>query len=113
MIRLRAVRSLLLEEVAELRPAENDDALADLTRARLRAGLVAAFDWIAIVVLFALRPEGVPFLVLGRSEQALFTLGVLAVATHAGYRLGQMQKLGAVKRAWDSLPPDADSEEHV
>ena len=106
MLRLSAVRSLLLEDVAELRPAADETASGALAKARGRAALVAAFDLLAIAVLFALRPEGLPFLILERSEQGLFTLGVVAVAIHAGYRLGQRQKLGAVERALQALPAD-------
>lgn len=120
MLRRRAVHSLLFEEVAELRPAASSEALpksirdsesddqerqrAAIDRARKRAALVAALDLLAILILFAFRQRAEPFLVLGGTEQGLFTLGVLAVAVHAGYRLGQRQKLGAVLRAWDTLP---------
>ena len=112
MIRLSAVQSLLAEEIAELPPAREDDTTdpdeshqrAAIAKTRSRAALVAAFDLVAILALFAFRQQHGAFLVLGGSEQGLFTLGVIAVAVHAGYRLGQRQKLGAVLRAWDSLP---------
>lgn len=110
MLRLQAVRSLLLEEIADLRPSQLEDYSVALRRARLRAALIAAVDGIAILVLFALRPGGGAFLVLDRSEQGLFTLGVLAVATHAGYRLAQRQKLAAVERALETLPAGGESD---
>jgi hypothetical protein len=125
VIRLRAVHALLFDDVAELRlessdgpssgpggePAGADDPAgaesrwrAAIQRARGRAALVAALDLVAVLVLFIFRRESGPFLVLGESEEGLFTVGVLAIAVHAGYRLGQRQKLGAVLRAWDALP---------
>lgn len=105
MIRLHVVHALLFEEIAELAPADaSGDERAVITKARLRAAFVAGLSCLAILVLFAFRPSGTPFLVLGASEDGLFTLGVLVIAIHAGYRLGQMQKLGAVLRAWESLP---------
>lgn len=121
MIRLRAVRSLLVEEVGEVRAetaAEDNLAEAELEerqraaieKARRRAALVAALDLVAILVLFALRPRGLPFLVLEGTEQGLFTLAVVVVAVHAGFRLGQRQKLGAVRRALDSLPEEGDQQ---
>ena len=114
MIRLRIVHSVLLEDIAELTPpVDSGDERAAIAKARLRAGIVGGLSCLAILVLFAFRSSGRPFLVLGASEDGLFTLGVLVVAIHAGYRLGQMQKLGAVLRAWDSLPraqqPDRQS----
>lgn len=105
---LRAVRSLLLDDIAPLtRPksAPTTD-VAVVSRARTRAALVAALDWVAILVLFAWR-AGEPLLVLGPSEEAIFTLGVLAVAVHSGYRLAQMQTLGAVRVALESLPDES------
>jgi hypothetical protein len=131
MMRLRAVRSLLFDDVAELRlgggrrrsfegragepvpdaptvddgdPALEQRQRAAIEAARGRAAQAAAVGLLAILVLFALRPRIGPFLVLAGSEEGLFSLGVLAIAVHAGYRLGQRQKLGALLRAWDSLP---------
>lgn len=104
MMHLRAVRSLLLEDIACLTPA-NDAPGADLaavSRARTRAALMATLDWVAILVLFAWR-AGRPLLVLGANEETIFTLGVLAVAVHSGYRLAQMRTFGAVREAIESL----------
>ncbi|MDX1643665.1 MAG: hypothetical protein R3244_04820 [Thermoanaerobaculia bacterium] len=112
MIRLAAVRTLLLEEIATLPPGRDRSEPADerLGRARNRAALVVALDWVAILILFLWRPEE-SFLILQGSEEGVFTLAVLVVATHAGYRLAQIQTLGAVDRALESLPADPSSEE--
>ena len=65
---------------------------------------MAIADWLAILTLFALRDGTTGFLSTGASEQGLFTLGVLAVATHAGFRLAQREKYAAVARALEELP---------
>ncbi len=113
MLRERAVRSILVEDVAGLSPrakAEpgDDDALeaaADraLDKAVRRGVLVIALDWVAIATLFVLRELDLRFLDLGPTEDAVFTLGVLAVAVHSGFRLGQVEKLRAVVRACRDL----------
>lgn len=116
------MRSLLVGEVAGLRPddAEGEDgqeaarqqAEADLEtveRARRRAWLVVALDWAAILILVLLAEHDAPFLVLGRGEQAVFTLAILIVAVHSGFRLGQLEKYGAVARACRELA-DRDPE---
>ena len=109
MLRIPAVRSLLVEEVAGVRPSVKDDSedpLAAIRSARIRAVAVAALDWAAIVTLFLLRDQATDFLGVGAGEQTLFTFGVLALATHAGFRLGQMEKYRAVERALEELPDD-------
>jgi hypothetical protein len=111
MWRTRAVRSLLAD-VAGLRHLRGGDAEEEgvegragdaveeaAHRARHRAWFVIALDWAAILVLVLLQRHETPFLVLDRSEQAVFTLAVLAVAVHSGFRLGQAEKYGAVARA--------------
>ncbi len=113
MWRERAVRSILVEDVAGLRPRadaeageESDRAATDgraLDKAMRRSVLVVALDWIAIAVLFVLRDLDLRFLDLGPTEDAVFTLGVLAVAAHSGFRLGQLEKLRAVARACREL----------
>ena len=116
MMHPQAVRSLLVEDIAELsaEEAQGDRGIrAAIDKARSRAALVAAVDWLAILALFAFRPDPKTFLVLANSEQGLFTLGVVAIATHAGYRLGQRQKLGAVGRVLDGLPQEAVGESQV
>lgn len=125
MLRKRAIRSLLVEEVAGLRAAtlprgdggEEDAPLPPaetieetrrvqheaLEQAERRALLVVGLDWLALVALFLLRDPAVPFLPAGPTVETVFTLGVLAVAVHSGFRLGQLEKYRAVRRAWDDL----------
>jgi len=127
MWRTRAVRRLLIEDVAGIRippPAEEGpeaegegevgpsaegpgeppssplaEAEEALARARRRAAAVAVLDGIAILVLIFLgAAEGNP-LNLGHTEQSIFTLAILGVAVHAGFRLGQLEKYNAVARA--------------
>ena len=112
MWRTRAIVSTLLEDVAALRISRTGDRGEDsvpateqvslglelLDRARKRARLVVAFDWIALLLLFIFRDQGRPFLPMGSSVEVVFTLGVLAVAVHSGFRLGQLEKLGSVER---------------
>jgi hypothetical protein len=68
-----------------------------LDRAHRRGVVVAALDAAAIVVLLLLR-ENDRFLVLGRTEEAIFSLGVLVVAVHLGYRVAQVMTVGTVRR---------------
>lgn len=68
-----------------------------LDRAHRRGVVVAALDAAAIVVLLLLR-ENDRFLVLGRTGEAIFSLGVLVVAVHFGYRLAQVMTIGTVRR---------------
>jgi hypothetical protein len=63
-----------------------------LLKARRRALAVVMLDWAAILVLLLVRNWDRIFLVFGPSEEAVFTLGVLAVAVHSGFRLGQWEK---------------------
>ncbi len=117
MWRERAVRSILVEDVAGLRPrapaaqGDPDPGNADsaaageraLAKAVRRSVIVVALDWIAIAILFVVRDLDFRFLDLGPTEDAIFTLGVLAVAAHSGFRLGQLEKLRAVARACREL----------
>ena len=106
MWRTRAVLSLLHEEVAGLPRDESDsaeDRAAAMARARRRARLVVALDWAAIVVLVVFGELAVTGLSFGASEQTVFTLTILAVAVHSGFRLGQLDKLRAVDRAAERL----------
>jgi hypothetical protein len=73
-----------------------------LDRAHRRGVLVAALDAAAIVVLLLLR-EGDRFLVLGRTEEAIFSLGVLVVAVHLGFRLAQVLTVATVRRLHQEL----------
>lgn len=121
MLRKRAIRALLVEEVAGLKlatPAAPEDAAAEeeashrqhreiqdeaLERAERRALLVIGLDWLALVALFLFRDPLAPFLPMGPTVETVFTLGVVAVAVHSGFRLGQLEKYRAVRRAWDDL----------
>jgi len=90
----KAVVSLLLEEIGSL----PDGNLAALAAARRRATFVVALEWLAIVVLIVLQDRGVSMLTLGATEQTVFTVGILVVAVHSGFRLGQLDKLRALER---------------
>ena len=70
---------------------------------RKRARLVVAVDWIALLVLFLFRDRGDVFLPSGPTVEVVFTLGVLVVAVHSGFRLGQLEKMSAVKRVCEEL----------
>lgn len=97
MWRTRAVRSLLIEDIAGLRSAADPDVdpSPELDRARRRGQAIVALEWSALALLFVLREAGREFLPLGPSIDAVFTLGVLAVAIHSGFRLGQLEKYRA------------------
>lgn len=104
----------LLVEAAGLRVAapaaaegEPDRAQAagereELDRARRRALVVAVLDAAAIAVLLLLRQSD-RFLVLGRNEETIFTVGVLVIAVHLGFRLAQAMTLGTVRRLHEEL----------
>jgi hypothetical protein len=108
MLRIPAIRSLLVNTVADVRggaeSAEVDTAA--LRAARRRAGAVALLDWVAILILVLWRSGGSSFLPTGASPEGLFSLGILAVATHAGFRLGQREKYNAVLRTLEELPEE-------
>ena len=119
MLRLRAVRALLVEDVAGLRrrpgpparPADDDEPVEDprlreareLATARRRALAVALLCAGALVALFALREPGRPWLAPGLSEEGAFTAGVLLVAAYAGFRLAQYLHLRTVSRIHSEL----------
>ncbi len=119
MWRTRAILSLLVEHVAALRltiPQEEEAeagaqnsqeefeaSLEALQRAQKRAMLVAAMDWIAILTLFFLRPDDTSFFAFGANPRTVFSFGILAVAVHSGFRLGQAEKYRAVERACREL----------
>lgn len=114
MWRTRAVVTMLHEEVAALpreRADEGDrpsDGTPALERARRRGRLIVALDLAAIAILFFFRDRGMPFLSAGAGEETIFTLGVLAIAVHAGFRLGQLEKLSAVARLSEDLTGRVD-----
>ena len=106
MWRTRAVLSLLHEEIGGL-PHDDDKTAEDraeaMARVRRRALIVIILDWLAILTLVLLGDRGLPMMSLGASEHTVFTLAILAVATHSGFRLGQLEKLRAVARAAERL----------
>ena len=119
MLRTRVVRQLLFE-VAGLRNREipgdanpderssEEDQLADerqeISSARRRAVFVVVLDAAALGALLVLRDPARGLLVLSRSEETLFTLGVLIVAAHLGFRLAQLFVLRNLERAWEDVP---------
>jgi len=129
MLRKRAIRSLLVEEVAALRLPELDDEPEEGTEegtteaasgdgelqlreeqqsealhgAERRTRLIVALDWIALAVLFVLRDTTEAFLPFGATTDTVFTLGVVAVAIHSGFRLGQLEKYRAIARVYERL----------
>lgn len=105
MLRVQAIEDLLIDDIAHLRRSEAsaEERRQELAKARQRAILVAVFDWLAIAALFALRDPAASFLSLGAGEESVFTLAVVAVAVHSGFRLGQWEKYRAVERAVESL----------
>jgi hypothetical protein len=127
VLRYRAIRSLLVEDVAGLRLGSPDDPpdesppggsaepaealeaarLEDeeqaLRHAERRALLVVGLDWLALAVLFVLRDTAAPFLPFDPTVDTVFTLGILAVAIHSGFRLGQLEKYRAILRVHHDL----------
>jgi hypothetical protein len=89
------------EDEEESASRERDDRL--LLKARRRALAVVMLDWAAILVLLLLRNSDRIFLVFGPSEDAVFTLGVLAVVVHSGFRLGQWEKYRRVTTLVEEL----------
>lgn len=95
------------EEAASSEPGSAAEAARVRERealdgARRRALLVAVLDGLAIAALLLLR-QGDRFLVLSRNEETLFTLGVLVVAVHLGYRLAQAATVATVRRLHGEL----------
>ncbi len=115
VIQPRYVRQLLLDLVGvrpEFPPEEtdSDSEVAQqqrraLERSANRALWVVALDAAALVVLLGWRlRSGQAVLPFGRSEESIFTLGVIGVAIHLGFRLAQRFWLRGVLQAWDDLP---------
>lgn len=116
MIRLRAVRSLLVGDVAGLRVVDATGEAGEarwaeqaarerraLEKARRRAALVATLDAAALLVLFVLRERSTTFLPVGPTEETVFTVGVIAIAAHLGFRLAQMFLYRNVARIYEEL----------
>lgn len=116
MLRIRAVKELIAD-VAGLRGSDSgntansnapideaDDSISrGLALARKRAALIILLDWAAILVLVLVRSKNSVVLALGPTEESLFAIGLLAVATHAGFRVGQLASLRAAQRALAEL----------
>lgn len=105
MWRTQAVARMLLEDIAGLarRQAEAESAGAALRDARRAAWRAVLIDWAAVAVLLAMRAGETPLLAVGPTVDAVFTLGLLLVAAHSGFRLGQLEKLRAVGLLVDEL----------
>ena len=111
MLREPAVRSLLLEDVCNLPKTEESEAedpsLAAtdrrLLKALKRSALVIAVDWAALLALFLLRGTDRVWLPFGPTEDSIFTLGILVISVHSGFRLGQLEKLRSVSRVLEDL----------
>ncbi|MDH3254997.1 MAG: hypothetical protein OEM62_08410 [Acidobacteriota bacterium] len=110
MLRKKVVVALLLEDICGLPGATSADAEdtppepdRQLRKARRRATFTVVFNWLALAILFYFRSSRGPWLMLGAAEESLFTLGVLAVAVHSGFRLAQLHTLRSVKRVLDNL----------
>jgi len=132
MMRLHAVRSLLVEEVGgipgtpsrrwrrgrgsddaepadagpadpERSPEERDALLREILDQAARKALgMAVLCWTAIGVLFLTHESPDRFFSF-RGIETVFTVGILVVATYGGYRLGQWEKYRAVSRAVEEL----------
>lgn len=76
---------------------------AAVKKARRRGLLVVFFDWFALVVLLLWRDPRGPQAGLSAGETLLFTLGLLAVAVHSGYRLAQVHQLSRIERLVEDL----------
>jgi len=104
MWRTRAVISMLVEDIAGLSLLTPEDGESEvLSKAMRRATLVVAVDCLAILILFLFRDNARPFLPADQTIETVFTLGVLAVAAHAGFRWAQLERLRTVRRLCEDL----------
>lgn len=106
MWRTRAVISLLVEDIAglEMPSADIDRPESEsLDRAIRRARLVIGLDSLALLVLFLTRDPIRPFLPWEPAVETIFTLAVLAVAVHAGFRWAQLERFRTMKRVCEDL----------
>jgi hypothetical protein len=102
---------LLLEDIAGIEREEPSDtggpdpeaSLRLLLRFRRRAIFVIALDWAALLILVILRTRSGALFSIGPSEESIFAIGALAIAVHSGFRLGQLEKLAAVRRVLNEL----------
>ena len=118
MWRTKAVTSMLVEDVAEIRmsgstdrpsgPVEDGDGaerpeIRMLDKARRKALLVSLVDLLALFVLLTFHSAPRPFLPFSPTIDTVFTLGVLAVAMHAGFRMAQARTYRVVSRVCQDL----------
>ncbi len=64
---------------------------------------IVGLDWFAILVLVVARAQGGNIMSFGPTEDTIFAVGLLAIAVHSGFRLGQLEKMRAVERALSEL----------
>lgn len=119
MMRLRAVRSLLVEEVAgipgtrsrrwsrgtaeaEPEPKAEASLRAELERMSRKALGMVVLCWTAVLVLLLTHQKPGRFFSLEGVDLA-FTLGILVVAVYSGFRLGQWEKYRSVIRVMEDL----------
>lgn len=96
------------EGLAAAWAAQEDREREALGRARRRAVLVVCLDAAALLVLFLFRDRGEVFLPTGPQEGTIFTLGVILIAVHLGFRLGQYFTYRNVERVVDELAERAE-----
>jgi hypothetical protein len=111
MLRPRAVRHLLVEEVAGIRlpgPEAEDlsaEALEQAVEAASKRALVISALLVFGLVILLLSQEGdQPFLVFEGAE-TVFSVAALVVSAYAGFRIAQWRKYRRVARALQRLPP--------
>ena len=107
MLRPRAVREMLVEDVASVR-LESEDRTSEgclhaLRAARRKALAFALLCGTALVVLIFARVPADPDLAPGFGS--LYLTGLVVIAVAAGFRLGQAEKLRAVERVVEDLDP--------
>jgi hypothetical protein len=110
MWRKAAIRTMLIDDLCSLRPRGEPSPPEEphqpdlrLQKAQRKSALIVAVDWLALLILFALHSDPDPWLAFGPQVETVFTIGVLAVAVHSGFRLGQLEKLRATARVLDDL----------
>lgn len=116
MLRIRAVRELLVEDVAGVRvppqepestepespPSRSETLRFELDLARRKALGMVVLAVVAVAVLLLTHPEPGQILIF-QGEDLAFTLGLLVITVYAGYRLGQWEKYRSVERVLDEL----------
>ena len=113
MLRIRVVQDLLISGICALKPTGDgrQSELEQVQKAQRKALFVAVVDWLAILVLVLFRQRPGSVIDFGAGAETVFSFGILAVATHAGFRLGHAEKLTAVRRSLEELPlSDSESE---